>query len=78
MLDSYTWFYIWDNRLRPSTLQVKSTCFQCIKNGNFRLTISSLLQIWSHLVNKSLMENFIFCAVLTFDMNMKYDCDMCK
>ena len=25
--------------------------------------IHSLLQIWSHLLKKSLMENFIFCAV---------------
>ena len=25
--------------------------------------IRSFLQIWSHLVKKSLMENFIFCAV---------------
>ena len=27
--------------------------------------IRSLLQIWSHLLKKSLMENFIFCAVAT-------------
>ena len=26
--------------------------------------ILSFLQIWSHLLKKSLMENFIFCAVL--------------
>ena len=25
--------------------------------------IRSFLRIWSHLVKKSLMENFIFCAV---------------
>ena len=25
--------------------------------------IRSFLQIWSHLLNKSLMENFSFCAV---------------
>ena len=25
--------------------------------------IRSLLRIWSHLLKKSLMENFIFCAV---------------
>ena len=28
--------------------------------------IYSFLRIWSHLLEKSLMENFIFCAV-TFD-----------
>ena len=26
--------------------------------------IRSFLRIWSHLLNKSLMENFIFCAVV--------------
>ena len=25
--------------------------------------IGSLLRVWSHLLKKSLMENFIFCAV---------------
>ena len=30
--------------------------------------IRSFLRIWSHLMNKSLMENFIFCSVL----GMKY------
>ena len=29
--------------------------------------IHSLLQIWSHLLKKSLMENFIFCAVNHFE-----------
>ena len=28
--------------------------------------IRSFLRIWSHLLTKSLMENFIFCAVLRF------------
>ena len=28
--------------------------------------IRSFLRIWSHLLKKSLMENFIFCAVLLF------------
>ena len=27
---------------------------------------SRKLQIWSHLLKKSVMENFIFCAVLLF------------
>ena len=26
--------------------------------------IRSFLQIWSHLLKKSLLENFIFCAVI--------------
>ena len=28
--------------------------------------IRSFLQIWSYLLKKSLMENFIFCAVILF------------
>ena len=28
--------------------------------------ICSFLRIWSHLLKKSLMENFIFCAVRDF------------
>ena len=28
--------------------------------------IRSFLRIWSHLLNKSLTENFIFCAVYVF------------
>ena len=31
--------------------------------------IRSFVQIWSHLLKKSLMENFIFCAVITKVMN---------
>ena len=29
-----------------------------------KLFIKDLLRIWSHLLKKSLMENFIFCAVV--------------
>ena len=28
------------------------------------------LRIWSHLLNKSLMENFIFCSVITLVLKM--------
>ena len=31
----------------------------------------SFLRIWSHFVKKSLMENFIFCAVILRDMLRK-------
>ena len=31
--------------------------------------IRSFLQIWSHLLKKSLMENFIFCAEVTSNSN---------
>ena len=30
--------------------------------------ICSFRQIWSHLLKKSLMENFIFCAVVVYSM----------
>ena len=30
------------------------------------------LQIWSHLLKKSLMENFIFCAVLIWNNHHKF------
>ena len=42
----------------------------CTKKWSFPLRISSLnvtfsfLRIWAHLLKKSLMENFIFCAVV--------------
>ena len=36
------------------------------KKWSFSLRISSLnVRIWSHLLKKSLMENFIYCAVIT-------------
>ena len=36
---------------------IKDFLSKCDKTGNF-------LRIWSHLLKKSLMEHFIFCAVL--------------
>ena len=37
----------------------------CIKDFLIKCDqIRSFLRIWSHLLNKSLMENFIFCAGL--------------
>ena len=37
------------------------------KIWSFSLVIHRKLRIWSHLLKKSLMENFIFCAVLNAD-----------
>ena len=34
--------------------------------------IRSFLRIWSHLLKKSLMENFIFCAVRVFINYFKF------
>ena len=33
--------------------------------------IRSFLQIWSHLLEKYLMENFIFCAEQEFSLELK-------
>ena len=35
--------------------------------------ILSFLRIWSHLLKKSLMENFIFCAVITVAVKKGFD-----
>ena len=38
-----------------------------VKLNDFNKYLSDiLLRIWSHLLKKSLMENFIFCEVLSF------------
>ena len=44
-------------------LVVKFTIPSCILMENLALTLRSFLQIWSHLLKKSLMENLIFYAV---------------
>ena len=58
---------------------------QSIMNGKIRFFIKDVFskcdqiprkqQTWSHLMNKSLMENFIFCTMVTFlifpDLNFK-------
>ena len=43
---------------------MSSRALHCFKNWSFPLRISSVNVIWSHLLRKSLMENFFFCAVL--------------
>ena len=35
--------------------------------------IRSFLQIWSHILKKSLMENFIFCAVMFNGTDKKWE-----
>ena len=42
--------------------------------------ISSFLQIWSHLLKKSLMENFIFCAMecTKFAITLKQSATCCN
>ena len=36
--------------------------------------IRSFLRIWSHLLKKSLMENFIFCAVVVLEGKSSQEC----
>ena len=40
--------------------------------------IHSFLRIWSHLLKKSLMENFIFCAVKIKHPASDFNCDTCR
>ena len=46
--------------------------------NDFFSKCDQILRIWSHLLKKSLMENFIFCAVFLEEMNseiLKIDID---
>ena len=40
--------------------------------------ISGFLRIWSHLLKKSLMENFIFCAVKKEPLTQAIFCEFCE
>ena len=48
----------------PFTAQKMKFSVMSVKNFSKFDLIRSFLQIWSHLLKKSLMENFIFYAVL--------------
>ena len=48
------WYFYTAQKMKFSIKDFFSKCQQ----------IRSFLRIWSHLLKKSLMENFIFCAVL--------------
>ena len=49
-----------------ATYAVKSDLYLSCKQYPVCYFLSwQLLRIWSHLLKKSLMENFIFCAVLS-------------
>ena len=39
--------------------------------------ICSFLLIWPHLLNKSLLENFIFCAVFIFTSTKMFSIKIC-
>ena len=41
------------------------------KCDQIRSFFRSSLRIWSHLLEKSLMKNFIFCAVLVLNTQIK-------
>ena len=40
--------------------------------------IRSFLQIWSHLLKKSLMKNFIFCAMKKETLTQAISCEICE
>ena len=41
----------------------------CIKNFSSKCELETA--VWSHLLEKSLIENFIFCAVLVFPLTQE-------
>ena len=53
--------YSWLIKCYNENTKDKQQRYHCTKNKNFR--VSRKLRIWSHLLKKSLMENFMFCAV---------------
>ena len=61
-------FSIKDFFSKYDQIRTKMERFVIIVNGWKPLTIitkrSILVRVWSHLLKKSLMENFIFCVVL--------------
>ena len=70
---------IWSNLLKKSSLYTTQKVKFSMKDFFSKCDqIRSSLRIWSHLLKKSLIESFIYCTVFTFDMNMKYGCDLCK
>ena len=56
-LDLYLYWVYWPFTARKMKFSIKDFFCKCDQ-------ICSFLWIWSHLLQKSLMENFIFCAVI--------------
>ena len=52
-----------DAKMKHTVYTVQETNFP-LRISSVYVTKSTWMQIWSHLLKKSLMENFIFCAVL--------------
>ena len=55
-MNSYLKIIISDNTVQKMKFSIKNFFSRCDQNRSF-------LRMWSHLLNKSLMENFVFCAV---------------
>ena len=61
-----SFFYFWFiDTAQKMKFSMKDFFSKCDK-------IRRKLWIWSHLLQKSFMENFIFCAVWFIDANLKY------
>ena len=56
-----TFLYNWENLRTYTTQKMKFSIKDFFSKCD---QIRSFLRIWSHLLKKSIMENFIFCAVL--------------
>ena len=61
---SITWKFFLKIKLKCCYCTAKKMKFSIMDFFSKCDQISSLLRIWSHLLKKYLMENFIFCAVL--------------
>ena len=59
MISTLSYYYYATQKMKISIMDFFSKCDQ----------IRSFLRIWSHLLKKSLMENFIFCSMLTSSLN---------
>ena len=57
-----------------SSLHVDSKKHTLYEKWNFSLRISSVLRIWTHLLKKFLIENFIFCVVTVNEIITRWKC----
>ena len=61
IFDKYFYIVLFKNNLQYTAQKMKFSIKNFFSNCN---QICNFLRIWSHLLKKSLMQNFIFCAVI--------------
>ena len=64
-LDIEFWVFLYNTSFTVQKMKfsIKDVFSKCDQTRSFR-SFRSFLQIWSHLLKESLMENFIFCVVI--------------